>query len=204
MNKLEEFAIKHGTDKSVAGTGHHGYTTHYHEAFKRLQGKPMSLLELGVGQGASVKMWADYFPHGQIAGIDITPSCKNFEDARIRVFIGRQEDGAFMQEVIRECGPFDIVVDDGGHRTAAQIESLKILWPHVKPCGYYAIEDLGVAYDRNYKYGGGHGKWASIVEFLKDLVDEIQCPGSRYIDHAEGAAGVFFSKGLCIFKKGSG
>src|SRR5882762_3410482 len=74
VDALTRLAIKHGTDK----WGQHFYTPVYHSLFAHLRDKPIRLLEIGVGGynfpkvgGASLSMWADYFPQGHILGIDI-------------------------------------------------------------------------------------------------------------------------------------
>ena len=62
---------------------------------------PIRLLEIGIGGynmqsvgGASLSMWADYFPEGRIVGIDVAD--KRLElDPRIEVRRGSQEDADF-------------------------------------------------------------------------------------------------------------
>src|SRR5205807_644190 len=74
IDPLTRFAIRRGTDK----WGLHFYTPVYHALFRRMRQKPVRLLEIGIGGygfkkigGASLAMWADYFPNGQITGFDI-------------------------------------------------------------------------------------------------------------------------------------
>lgn len=66
---LRKLAKKHGTDKSV-----HGYCPHYERRFAGWRHKPITLLEIGVDAGASMRMWRDYFPNAKITGVDINPS----------------------------------------------------------------------------------------------------------------------------------
>src|ERR1700754_3628667 len=74
IDPLTRLAIRHGTDK----WGAHFYTPVYHQLFAHLRDKPVRLLEIGIGGyqfaklgGASLAMWADYFPSGRILGIDV-------------------------------------------------------------------------------------------------------------------------------------
>lgn len=46
----------------------------------------------------------------------------------------------------RYAGPFDIVVDDGGHFMEDVILSFKTLLPHVRAGGMYVVEDLHTSY----------------------------------------------------------
>lgn len=60
-----ELAKHFGTDKHD-----HGYTKIYHEIMKDKKEQNISILELGIYQGSSIKMWHDYFKHGLICGTD--------------------------------------------------------------------------------------------------------------------------------------
>ena len=58
----------HG-DKGTA----HSYIEHYYEyAFKPYRNKNINLLEIGIAQGQSLRMWREYFsPDSRIIGYDI-------------------------------------------------------------------------------------------------------------------------------------
>jgi hypothetical protein len=45
-----------------------------------------------------------------------------------------------LQRIGDKHGPFDFVIDDGGHTMKQQITSLATLWPYVKPGGIYVVE----------------------------------------------------------------
>lgn len=112
IDPLTRLVIKHGTDK----WGPHFYTPIYHGLFARLRDKPIRLLEIGVGGyglktsgGASLAMWAEYFPHGQITGIDIVDK-RSQTDPRLKLFQGSQDDPVFLKKVSDERGPFDIII----------------------------------------------------------------------------------------------
>src|ERR1700689_4816510 len=113
LDPLTRLAIKNGTDK----WGPHFYTPLYHQLFCPLRDRPIRLLEIGVGGydlktvgGASLAMWADYFPAGQISGIDIAEKHLAL-DPRIKLFRGSQDDPIFLKTVCDERGPFDIIID---------------------------------------------------------------------------------------------
>lgn len=65
MTTLCELAAKHGTDKLK-----HGYTPLYHELFTPHRDQQFSLVEIGVLNGASIRMWRDYFPEATIYAVD--------------------------------------------------------------------------------------------------------------------------------------
>lgn len=150
--------------------------THYFEAyethFARFRGQTMSMLEIGCGAGGSLQMWKRYFgPHAQIVGIDITEGCKNFEEDQIAVRIGSQSDTSFLDEVLDEYGPFDIVLDDGSHRMEDVRASFEHLYPTLTRAGVYMVEDLHTAYRQ--AFGGGLGAADSFIEICKGLIDEL-------------------------------
>lgn len=148
IDPLSELAIRHGTDKF----GLHDYTPRYHQLFAHLRDRPLRLLEIGVGGyqdadrgGQSLAMWRDYFPQGQITGIDIQTKALDLGD-RVSVLRGSQIDAEFLAGVVATRGPFDIIIDDGSHRNEHVIESYGILFPTLAPGGIYVAEDVQTAF----------------------------------------------------------
>jgi hypothetical protein len=148
IDPLTRFAILRGTDK----WGPHFYTPVYHELFEHLRELPIRLLEIGVGGhesslagGASLLMWADYFPHARIVGIDIAEK-RLAPHPRVTVVQGSQEDARFLGDVLADHGPFDIVVDDGSHVPAHVRATFDVLFPTLRDDGYYVIEDVQTAF----------------------------------------------------------
>jgi hypothetical protein len=135
---LEELGCRHGTDKFE-----HGYLRHYASRFGYLRHVPITLLEIGTFRGESVRMWREFFdnPLTKIVGIDHKPEWLPGPDDGITVEVGRQENPDFQADFGRRHGPFDIVIDDGGHKAHQHLISLGALWPFVAPGGWYVIED---------------------------------------------------------------
>lgn len=93
--------------------------------------------------GASLRAWRDFFPNGQVHGMDVQPDCM-LKEWRITTHLCNSTHEPDCREWI-EANPgleFDIVVDDGSHWDLHQLATLKNLWPLVKPGGYYVIEDV--------------------------------------------------------------
>src|SRR6266404_8599065 len=140
---LDELAVKYNTDKKIDGG--HGYTKFYHEYFNDIRLNELKILELGVREGRSLKMWHDYFPNSLICGIDNNSEelCpKSFDEKRIIFKIGSQDDELFLNVINTEFGPFDIIIDDASHISPLTIKSFEILYPKLKDNGIYVIEDL--------------------------------------------------------------
>jgi hypothetical protein len=106
-----------------------------------------SILEIGVADGSSLKLWRDKYFFKNVYGIDIDPHCILFRNRVIDIAIGSQDDPVFLQS----CFPgktFDVIVDDGSHINTFTLASFKYLWPRLNPGGLYIIEDLMCSYDK--------------------------------------------------------
>ena len=147
MNRLTEIGEQYGTDKVDKYHTFEGetYTDIYFEYLHHLQDKEFTFLEIGVRDGKSIKMWADFFPKAKIVGVDIDPSCKQFETNQIDIHIGSQEDEAFLNSLVEKYGSFQVVLDDGSHINSMTLKSFTVLQQHTTD--FYIIEDLRNSYE---------------------------------------------------------
>jgi hypothetical protein len=149
---------------------------HYLDIYDRLlgdwQGRAISFLEIGVYKGGSLRMWRDFFASdARLTFVDIDPACKALQVPGTDIRIGDQADRTFLAGLARDRGPFDMVVDDGGHQMHQQIISFQALWPHLNYGGLYIVEDTHTSYWPGF--GGGHRAPGSFIEFAKDLIDRM-------------------------------
>jgi len=172
MGILNEIALRYGTDKSSEV---HNYCEKYSRYLPFNRDEFLKILEIGVFNGSSLRMWADYFFSSTIIGIDINPECKIHEDAGISVEIGSQVDEQFLNRVVDKYKDFDLIIDDGSHRQSHIIRSFEILFPYLKSKGIYVIEDTCCAYWP--KYEGGYRKPGTVIEYFKNLVDDVNFNG---------------------------
>lgn len=126
--QLCELAQKHRTDKFP------WYTPFYDALLRGRQVK--TVLEIGVLNGASLRMWQEYFPGAEIFGMDIAA-----RTIGLNVFIGDQGSREDLERVA-QAGPFDLIVDDGSHRPEDQVLGAVTLVPHLWEGGLYIIEDV--------------------------------------------------------------
>jgi hypothetical protein len=174
------------TDKS------NGFLRNYQTYFSRFSGA-VNLLELGIFHGGSLLLWRDYFAQGTIAGLDVNEVKVADDSGRIKVYNGRQEDSKILDQVGRESGPFDIIIDDASHLAELTKFSFWHLFDkHLKPGGIYVIEDWRVGYWGQWPDGGQYGKEErrplfsgkddpqrfrshdyGLVGFVKQLMDEM-------------------------------
>jgi len=138
MTKLCELAIKWACDKTPQIR--HGYTPYYHQL---LQNRPIQrLLEIGVGGGASLHMWQEYFPQAAIFGLDIQPRFI-FNEGHIQTRLCDAANSSELKAAADEFGGnFDLIIDDGSHFPDHQILAFETLFSFLAPAGIYVIEDI--------------------------------------------------------------
>jgi len=177
MSTLDRLAKAYGTDKS---SDNHNYCVKYEKYIPFKRYSKITMLEIGVLDGESVRTWKEYFYRSHIVGIDIEPKCKEHEESRISIEIGSQYDGNFLSRVWQQYGPFDIILDDGSHMNEHVIYSFEHLWGSVKSGGVYIIEDCGTSYWSDWN--GGYLKSDSMMEYFKKLADDVNFRGLQNFD----------------------
>lgn len=153
MNKLTELADLYLTDKGTKFDGCHNFTSVYNQILEPISNKAMNILEIGIFEGASAKMWRDYFPNSIIYCCDIhTSYVKSLENEdRIVPFIMDQGSRNELTSKPKSLNmEFDIIIDDGSHQMNHQQLSFGILFKYLKSGGYYIIEDLHTSLNLNY------------------------------------------------------
>jgi len=135
-------------------------------------GVPVSLLEIGVQNGGSLELWRDYLPKGsRIVGVDVNPDCARLDGMEgVEVHVLDGTDRGRIDEVLGD-DMFDIIIDDGSHRSADIVKTYQALSHRVRGGGKFFIEDLHASYRADY--GGGFRAPGSAMEFLKGLVDGL-------------------------------
>tara|TARA_Y100001968_G_C19449572_1_gene767606 strand:+ start:3984 stop:4694 length:711 start_codon:yes stop_codon:yes gene_type:complete len=144
----------------------------YEREFSHLREKEISFLEIGVFKGGSIPMWKGFFKNAEnLTFIDIDENCLKLEEKGTKIIIGDQSDKSFLDKVIQNHGPFDVVIDDGSHMCDHQIISFEKLWPALKDNGIYLVEDTHSSYWPGF--GGGYRNEASFIEYAKRIVDKM-------------------------------
>lgn len=148
---LEALAAKYGTDKLE-----HGYIPFYEQ---NLPKDPKRILEIGVKEGRSLGMWAEYFPDAEIYGLDLF---EENEIGYVRAFIDMHIEESRQHTVLvkgNQCDyllleqlrklDFDVIIDDGSHNSRDQLMTFFGLFNGK----HYFIEDLHCNYEDFYSQG---------------------------------------------------
>lgn len=165
----------------------HHYEIAYQTFLAPLRCNQMSFLEIGLGcgmqygPGHSVPLWTKYLPAATISLFEwdypcvvkfvesdrIFSSLSTSDTNRLHFFTGDQSDPAVLLKTAKATGPYDVIVDDGGHTWLQQMVSLSVLLHHVKPGGIYVLEDLATSYQQGY----ASGLSISAVQFVSQMQD---------------------------------
>lgn len=146
--KLNYIGIKYNTDKASimiekdAFRLSHDYLRHYEKVLGSIRGNVSRLCELGCGQGASLKMWKEYFPQSVIVGVDIDSAAKRFEKEGIEIVIGNAASMNTIAALGLSYGEFSVIIDDASHAWGDMRISFENLWDCVEKGGLYIIEDI--------------------------------------------------------------
>ncbi len=130
----------------------------------------LTVLEVGVYEGGSVRMWEQYFPNAQVIGVDINPAAATHATDRIKIEIANQSDVSDLVTLATKHGPFDLVVDDGSHIWDHQITTFQWLFPYVRPGRYYILEDIDTSYGAAADIYRGKGE-ISAAGYLQRFTD---------------------------------
>jgi hypothetical protein len=144
----------------------------YESVFGPLRNRPIRVLEIGVFRGGSLEMWRRYLhPDSMIVGIDINPDCSEFDDPARRTYvrIGEQQNIGFLEKVVEEFGRFDVVIDDGSHRSGHIMDSFRYLFMNgLLDEGAYIVEDIHANYWTEWR-----DNRLSFVDFTKWIIDAM-------------------------------
>jgi hypothetical protein len=133
--RLHQIGIKHGTDKAT----YHNFCKFY-EAY--LPKTVNHVLEIGVLDGASLRMWGEYYGTSEVFGWDINPIKCEYPVIAV--------DAHSREQIEQHTDKFDLIVDDGPHTMRSQHLLFGILFPH---CKTYVIEDLHTCERPEYQDG---------------------------------------------------
>lgn len=130
------------TDVTDKGTCHSYIENYYTKKFDSLKDKNITLLEIGIERGASIKLWKKWFTDIQIYAFDINKDAIG-KLAGIKNVTGFCQD-AFNEESLNFFNNdfFDIIIEDGPHTLESQIFAAKHWVKKLKVGGFMIIEDI--------------------------------------------------------------
>lgn len=150
------------------------YLKVYEHLFSPYRANRLRLLEIGIQNGGSLEIWGKYFENAvSLIGCDINVACAQlrYEDPRIQVVVGDANLDETERAIAVHADRFDIVIDDGSHRSSDIIRSFVRYFPRLEQGGIFVVEDLHCSYWQKFE-GGLLDPWSS-MSYLKRLADVI-------------------------------
>jgi len=104
-------------------------------------------------------------------GIDIDPTCAQLSlGPNVTILIGDASDPVELNRMLANAH-FDIIIDDGSHRSEHVIATFKACFGRLKPDGVYIVEDMHASYFASH--GGGFRNPGTSMEWFKGLLDVL-------------------------------
>jgi hypothetical protein len=155
------------------------YTRH----LERFRGRSVNVLEVGVYRGGGLDLWSSYLgPEAKLVGLDIDEAAVRAVKGRFQVVLGDQADPDVLRKINDDYGPFDVVIDDGGHTMDQQIVTIETLFPLLNDGGVFIVEDTHTSYWT--AFGGGLHEPTSFVEWTKPRIDDLHSRHHAGIDRS--------------------
>lgn len=126
------------TDKNTV----HSYIPEYEKLFRRLKDTAKNVLEIGIYDGGSIKLWSDYFQNAQIHGLDVDDHATFLDEGypRVKKYITNAYDVKLVSELSKT--KFDIVIDDGPHNIESMCFFARYYSELLTDDGILVIEDI--------------------------------------------------------------
>ena len=143
LKLLTKIANKYRCNKGPNFSESCGFTEVYDDVFLAKRNDIKDMLEIGVDDGRSLKMWEEYFPNANILAIDIL-SKKKYDTERAKTLILDQSSKEQLQKFSeKNIEKFDFIIDDGSHHMLdQQLTFYHLFTKCLKPGGIYVLEDL--------------------------------------------------------------
>jgi len=151
-NTIEKFRIA-GINAKTDKIEHHHYER-YLPMFTGIRDNDRSILEIGYGDGSSIRFWHEIFPKSSIVVLDIDREEASSSHQCIRCDASKPSD-IFKAISLTRAHKFDLIVDDGSHVPSHQITAFNLLFRYsLAHGGSYIIEDIETSF---WKSGSIYG-----------------------------------------------
>lgn len=178
MDPLSELAIKYGTDKSPLW---HNYTPTYWRWMCGTERETEVVVDIGVMNGASTRMWLDFFPKATIYAIDKDLEAFNRLSATNHPGLSRVVPlhGNESSEILWSSIPnaIDYVIDDGSHIPENQMSNFLLHFCKLLRGGLWIIEDTHCNFHVNFN--GTFMGDDRLYPWLSKIITEQQMGGGE-------------------------
>jgi cephalosporin hydroxylase len=141
---LAELADNSITDKNTV----HSYLDLYQRLLIDKKETAQNVLEIGIYNGGSIKLWSDFFTKATVHGLDIMniddvcEIIKNKENIQLYTSIDAYDKDFVRNTFVNKNIKFDFLLDDGPHTLESMIKFINLYSPLMSDDGILIIEDI--------------------------------------------------------------
>ena len=132
------------TDKNTV----HSYLELYEKLLRPIKYKSLNVLEVGIFEGGSIKMWNDFFPNASVHGVDIIhinnvwESIRNNEKIILHTSTDAYDSNFVKKSFLDSNIRFDFILDDGPHNLESMVKFIEYYSQLMTDDGILIIEDV--------------------------------------------------------------
>ena len=139
---LIELVDNSKTDKNTV----HSYLPLYQQLLIKKKDTAKNVLEIGIYNGGSIKLWNDFFINAKIHGLDICPIenvWNELKNDNVVLYNSNAYDDTFFNENFLDKNiKFDVLIDDGPHTLVSMIKFIQLYSKVMADDGILIIEDI--------------------------------------------------------------
>lgn len=141
---LTEIVDNSRTDKNTI----HSYLPLYQQLLISKKETAKNVLEVGISNGGSIKLWSDFFTNANVYGLDIMDinyvweGIKNNEKIILHTSIDAYNNDFFINNFLNKNIKCDFMLDDGPHTLESMKQFIKLYSQIMTDDGILIIEDV--------------------------------------------------------------
>jgi hypothetical protein len=141
---LQDIVDNSRTDKNTK----HSYLPLYQKLLIGKKETAKNVLEIGIYQGGSIKLWSDYFTNANVYGLDIMninavwEGIKDKEKILLHTSIDAYNPDFFATNFLNKNIKCDFILDDGPHSLESMKQFIKLYSQIMTDDGILIIEDV--------------------------------------------------------------
>lgn len=141
---LVDLADNSRTDKNTT----HSYLPLYQKLLVNKKETAKNVLEIGIFNGGSIKLWNDFFVNATVYGLDtmnindVWDGIKNNDKIILYTSIDAYNPNFFMNNLYNKNIKFDFILDDGPHSLEHLKQFIQLYSPLLTDDGILIIEDV--------------------------------------------------------------
>lgn len=189
---LDGLGIEHNTALSSLGRD---CLRHWEPLFAPFRDRAFDLLEIGAGDGASLRTWRAWFPGARLVGLEARRIHLDPPIPGCVIVQGNQADPATLHRVVKDRS-FRIVIDDGSRRAEDQLLTFQALFPWLEPGSLYLCAGLSESWDAAPQSDQSHaGEWFAAL-------GRMLVAGRETVEAPPGAAAIVPRVGSVLLMRG--